>query len=170
PSLMHRLDGLARNLTPFILSLALTLFSVVPLGVPEFDSIAPLWPLMAVYHWAIYRPSLMPAIAVFIIGLLQDILGGTTLGINALVFPAVYWAVLAQEKFFMGKSFAIVWLGFGIVGAGAFAATWCLASLTQGALLQPLPVLFQYLTTLACFPVLSWLFLHWQQAFLRSEA
>ncbi|MGB0683975.1 MAG: rod shape-determining protein MreD [Magnetovibrionaceae bacterium] len=168
PNFLHKLDALARHLTPFALTLLLTLLNIVPLGVPALDAVTPLLSLMAVYHWAIYRPSLMPVVAVFIIGLLQDILAGPHLGVNALVFSMVYWAILAQEKFFIGKSFAIVWLGFGIVAGGAFALSWLLNSLLTLHILQFEPVVFQYLMTLACFPILSWLFLRWQQAFLKE--
>ena len=72
-------------------------------------------PLMAVYHWAIFRPRLLPAYAVFLAGLLQDILSGAPLGVNALVFLVAYGVVLSQKKFFTGKSFLILWLGFALV-------------------------------------------------------
>ena len=67
----HQLDTMARQSTPFMLTLVLVIFIQLPLYIPEFAHIMPLLPLMAIYHWAIYRSELLPAYAVFLIGLLQ---------------------------------------------------------------------------------------------------
>ena len=56
----QRLDKAARSITPFGLTLFLVILSVVPMRIPGYAEIAPVLALMAVYHWAIYRPNLMP--------------------------------------------------------------------------------------------------------------
>lgn len=165
--LWQRMDLLARQLTPFILTLALVILNAVPLHLPGLARIAPLLPLMAIYHWAIFRPRLLPAWVVFLIGVLQDVLSGTPIGVNALVFLAVYGAVLSQKKFFTGKSFAILWLGFALIAAGAMALSWVAVSVLSIALVEPRTVIFQYLLTLGLFPAVAWLLLTWQRAFLR---
>ena len=78
---------------------------------------APALPLIAVFYWTLYRPDLMPPVAAFVIGLLQDILGGLPLGVSACVLVGVHAAVNTQRRFFIGKSFAVVWLGFALVSA-----------------------------------------------------
>lgn len=164
----HRLDMLARQLTPAVLTLVLVIINVMPLHIPGFSRIAPLLPLMAVYHWAIFRPRLLPAYLVFLIGLLQDVLTGTPIGVNALVLLAVYGAVLSQKKFFIGKSFFILWLGFSVIAAGALAVNWGLISAINLTLVEPRTVIFQYLLTLGLFPAVAFVFLRWQQAFLKQ--
>ncbi len=164
----HRLDMLARQLTPAVLTLVLVIINVMPLHIPGFSRIAPLLPLMAVYHWAIFRPRLLPAYLVFLIGLLQDVLTGTPIGVNALVLLAVYGAVLSQKKFFIGKSFFILWLGFSVIAAGALAVNWGLISAINLTLVEPRTVIFQYLLTLGFFPAVAFVFLRWQQAFLKQ--
>jgi rod shape-determining protein MreD len=163
----QRMDHLARQLTPSILTLALVILNAVPLHLPGLARIAPLLPLMAIYHWAIFRPRLLPAWVVFLIGVLQDVLSGTPIGVNALVFLAVYGAVLSQKKFFTGKSFAILWLGFALIAAGAMAISWAAVSVLSVALVEPRTVIFQYALTLGLFPAVAWLLLHWQRTFLR---
>lgn len=169
PRPWHRMDLLARQLTPTMLTLALVIINVLPLHIPEFSRVAPLLPLMAVYHWAIFRPRLLPAYAVFFIGLLQDILTGAPIGVNALVFLTVYGVVLSQKRFFLGKSFFILWFGFSIVAAGASVMSWIAVSVLNVALVEPKTVIFQYLMTLGFFPAIAWLFLRWQRAFLRLD-
>ena len=163
-----RLDILTRQSTPFLLTLALVIINQVPIHIPGFSQVMPLLPLMAIYHWALFRPELMPAYAVFIIGLMQDALSGTPVGINALVYLAVYGTVLSQERFFSGKSFVVVWLGFGLIAAAASLAVWALVSAWYAAIVAPQAVIFQYLLTTGFFPVVVWVFLRWQKSVLGS--
>ncbi len=167
--LWHRMDVLARQLTPSVFTLALVILNVVPLHIPGFSNVAPLLPLMAVYHWAVFRPRLLPAYAVFMIGLLQDILTGAPIGVNALVFLVVYGAVLSQKRFFIGKSFFILWLGFSLIAAVAATINWLAVSILSATLVEPQTVFFQYLMTLGFFPAIAWIFLRWQRAFLRLK-
>lgn len=169
PTLWQRLDAVARNLTPFGLTLVLVILSVVPLHLPDFQRVAPGLALMAVYHWAIYRPNLLPASVVFLIGVLQDALTGLPLGVSALVFLTVYGVVLSQRRFFAGKSFVIVWLGFAMVAAGAAVQSWLLVSVFNTAFLNPEAAFYQYVVTVGAFPLLAWIFLRWQRTFLRLE-
>ena len=167
PGPWHRMDVLARQLTPSVFTLALVILNVVPPHIPGFSNIAPLLPLMAVYHWAVFRPRLLPAYAVFMIGLLQDILTGAPIGVNALVFLVVHGTVLSQKRFFIGISFFILWLGFALIAAVAAAINWLAVSILSATLVEPQTVFFQYLMTLGFFPAVAWFFLRWQRAFLR---
>lgn len=168
-SLWYRLDSFARQLTPFGLTLILVMIGLVPSHLPGFAHVAPMLPLMAIYHWTIYRPELMPAAAVFVIGLVEDALVGTPLGVNALIFLIAYGIVLTQRRFFVGKSFPIVWLGFALVGAGVGVIQWALISAIHVVLVDGRAGFFQYLVTLGAFPFLSWFFVRWQQAIIRPD-
>ena len=167
-SIWYRLDILTRLLTPFLLTLALVVLNLVPLEIPRFSRVVPLLPLIAIYHWAVYRSELLPAYAVFMIGLLQDIFSGAPIGLYTLVFLLVYGMVIWQHRFLFGKSFAIIWLGFAIVAGGAFALVWALISLWSFSLLEIRGAFFQYLLTVASFPSLAWVFMRWQQFIIRQ--
>ena len=164
----YRLDILTRVLTPFLLTLVLVILNIIPLEVPGLARIVPLLSLMAVYYWAVYRSDLFPAYAVFFIGLLQDIFSGAPIGVNAMVFLMVYGVVIWQHRFLFGKSFGIIWLGFTIVAAGAFAMTWVLISLWNFSIVDPRAVFFQYILTVGIFPALAWVFMRWQQFIIRQ--
>ncbi|MFB0991698.1 MAG: rod shape-determining protein MreD [Rhodospirillales bacterium] len=167
-SIWYRLDILTRLLTPFLLTLALVVLNLVPLEIPRFSRVVPLLPLIAIYHWAVYRSELLPAYAVFMIGLLQDIFSGAPIGVYTLVFLLVYGMVIWQHRFLFGKSFAIIWIGFAIVAAGAFVLAWALISLWSFSLLEIRAAFFQYLLTVATFPSLAWVFMRWQQFIIRQ--
>ena len=151
------------------MAVILLFFGIVPLHIPGLGIIAPWFPLMAVYHWAIYRPELLPAYAVFIIGVLEDILTGLPIGANALIFLLVYGGVLSQRRFFTGKPFYILWLGFGLVAGVAASTNWLIVSIWNAAILLPNALLYQFLTTVGLYPLLAWVFLRWQHKFLTEE-
>jgi len=164
----QRLDTIARRILPVAITLMLAMAAAVPLHVPGYAAVAPAVTLISVYYWTIFRPDLMPAAAVFGIGLFQDVLSGTPLGVNALVMLLVFAVVLGQRRFFLGKSFLVMWWGFALVVMGAFAATWMVLSSLEGAVLDPLPAVFQGTVTAAVFPAVTRIFIRSQQALLRS--
>jgi len=167
-SLWQRLGVTVRGVTPFVITLLLVVLGQVPVHIPGFAEVAPLLPLMAVYHWAVYRPDLLPVIAVFIVGLLQDALSGMPFGVNTAVFVLVHLAVMSQQIFFIGRSFLIIWLGFVLVAAGAMVLTWVLTGLFFSTFSSLQTAFVQYLVTVGVFPILAWLQVRWQQSVLAQ--
>ena len=164
-----RLDRLARNLTPFGLTLVLIILGMLPVRIPDYASVAPILAAISLYHWAVYRPHLLPFVAVFLLGVAQDMLSGAPVGLFALVFLTFYGAVVLQRRFLAGKSFPVYWLGFAIVWFLATLELWVLASAFHVTLLDMKAFLFQYLVTAGLFPFVAWIFLRWQQAFLQQS-
>ncbi|MFQ5985167.1 MAG: rod shape-determining protein MreD [Alphaproteobacteria bacterium] len=153
----QRLERVVRGLTPFALTLLLVVVSVLPVPVPGFAPITPALALISVYYWSIYRPDLLPMVATFFVGLVQDALSGLPLGLTALVFLLVRWVVVSQRRFFLGKSFVLVWWGFMLVAPAAVSVSWALASLILGGVVAAGPVVGQLLLTVMVYPALTWL-------------
>jgi len=126
-AIWQKIDQSARNLTPFLLSIALVLITVLPSGIPGLAAVAPPLALMSIYHWTVYRPNQLPVSAVFVVGLLHDLLTGAPLGLFTLVFLTAYGVTLTQRRFVAGKSFLIYWFGFTLIAAGAAFESWVLA-------------------------------------------
>jgi len=164
----QRVDLVVRSLTPFFLTLVLVVLGQVPLHVPGLAEVAPILPLMAVYHWAIYRPDLLPASAVFFAGLIQDALSGMPFGVNAAVFVTVHMVVLSQQIFFQGKSFLIIWLGFSMVAAGAVSMIWVLNAMVFASVSSVQAAFIQYLVTVGVFPLLALMLVRWQRTVLAQ--
>jgi rod shape-determining protein MreD len=166
-SLVRRLDLWSRNTIPFVLSVSLILLSVVPLRLLLQNPVLPSLPLIAVYYWTLYRPDLMPPAAAFAIGLLTDVLTGAPLGVNAFVFIVVHGLVNLQRKFFEGRPFSIVWLGFTVVAAGAFLLAWLLVSAFYGRGVNGSGAVLQLAATIGCLPFIWWLLVRCHRAILR---
>src|SRR6478752_4809383 len=84
PTLPRVNGGLAR-LLPVATTLLAAVIAILPVRVPGYAALVPAFTLMAVYHWTIYRPDLLPPLWVFAIGLAQDLLSGALIGVGALV-------------------------------------------------------------------------------------
>src|SRR5207248_10284813 len=72
PSLPRVNSNVARML-PIATTLLAATIAILPVPVPGYAALTPAFTLMAVYHWTIYRPDLLPPIGVFAIGLAQDL-------------------------------------------------------------------------------------------------
>jgi rod shape-determining protein MreD len=164
----QRLDSFARRLLPLVLTLLLAVVGVLPFHIPGLSPVAPAFSLMAVYYWAIFRPDLLPAPLVFAAGVLQAVLSGLPLGVEALALLGAYSIVASQRRFFLGKSFVVMWWGFLLVAAGALAAEWALVSVLRDAIVDPRPVAVEFVMTLAFFPFVTWLLVWAQKSLLRQ--
>ncbi|MDE2229491.1 MAG: rod shape-determining protein MreD [Alphaproteobacteria bacterium] len=149
--------GFVARMVPGTTTILFTLMSLLPFHVPSFGSIAPSFALMAVFHWTVYRPDLLPLGVVFLAGLLLDLLNGTPyVGLSALVLLLVRTGVLSQRRVFSRRPFSVLWLGFLGVAIGAFVFEWAFVSLMQVHFMVPRSFVFQTLVTAACFPIGSY--------------
>jgi rod shape-determining protein MreD len=129
--------------------------------------VMPAFALMAVFHWTVYLPDLLPLSAVFATGLLLDLLNGTPyVGISALVFLLGRAVVMGQRKYFINRPFAIVWLAFLALAVAVFAVLWAVVSALHGGLIDLRPFVFQAVLTVACYPAASYVLARAQRAFL----
>ena len=165
--LWHRLDGVARSISPFFVTLLLVLFGMVPLRIADLSPIVPALALIGVFFWSVHRPDLMPIWAVFLIGLFQDLLTGSIIGPGIVGLLIAHSLVVWQHRFFLAASFAMVWFAFMLVAAGALFVIWLLNCVAMLAVVDPAPLFFQYLVTMACYPCLAWAFLRGQRLFHR---
>jgi rod shape-determining protein MreD len=168
PLFLQRLDLWARPAIPLLATTVAVLLNVVPLRLPDYAPLAPGFVLMAVFYWTVHRPDLMRPWAVFLIGLLDDVLSGTPLGVNSLVLLFVHWTIVAQHRVFRGKSFILVWLGFALVALGAKLLLAAIAFAIGYGLLDPTVLLVQYILTLALYPPLAFIMGWAQRVFLPA--
>jgi rod shape-determining protein MreD len=167
PIALERDIGYPGRLVPFLTTVLFAFFSIVPLNLPGFAVVMPAFTLMAVFHWTVYRPDLLPLSAVFTSGLLLDLLNGTPyVGISALVFLIARSAVMSQRQLFVNRPFAIVWLGFLALTVAVFLLLWALVSALHATFVDLRPFAFQSVLTVACYPAASYVLARAQRAFL----
>lgn len=144
---------------PGVLTVLLVFVGSVPIGVPFVGPMLPALGLIAVYVFAIQRPELMPHWLAFLVGLLQDLLSGGPLGLNALVLLAVQGFCSAQRRVLVGRTFVLNWAAFVLVALAAALASWLIACIYFFALVAPADALLQVAITVTLFPFVAALLL-----------
>jgi rod shape-determining protein MreD len=157
------------QVAPMATVLGAMLLDLVWIPVPGFNAVAPAFPVMAVYCWAVWRPQLLPYTATFVAGLFEDLMRGTPLGTGALALLAAQGFVWAQQRLLRTRSFEVLWLGFAVTALIAAAATWCAIAFAYRTVhLSPWPGAMQYLLTVAAFPPLAFLLMRIERGLART--
>ena len=155
PGLWRRLDSAARAAFPVTGTMLLMLAANAPLGIPGQASLLPAVAVVAVFFWSVFRPSAMPPVAVFGLGVLLDLLGWLPLGTGVFTLLLVHTFCLRVRRGLAQQGFLAVWAVFVGFAAGASAVTWGLVALLQLRLPPPGPALFQAVVTAAVYPALA---------------
>lgn len=149
---LHRLDARLRALLPLATALLAVLADVLPLLHVGPASVTPLATLCVAFFWSLYRPDLFGAGAAFATGLAHDALVGLPLGLTSLVLLLVRHVVVVQQRFFVARSFPVIWCCFVLLALAALALRWTLSCLWWGRLFAAQPTVFELLLTLALYP------------------
>lgn len=165
--LWQRLDLAARVATPAMTTLLLTLLSVIPIDLPSYANVAPILALSGIYYWASYRPTHLPFAISFSCGLFADILTGGPMGISSLTFMTGHWIVLNQRRTVVGKSFTVLWLGFGMLVGFVTALDWFLHSVYEINLMPLQPTFFRAVMTIVTFPLIAAALIQVHRRFLQ---
>jgi rod shape-determining protein MreD len=84
---------------PLLSTLLLIVVAVVPWGGPAWSETAlALLPVAAIYFWSIRRPQLMPALLVFLIGLVLDVMTHGPLGVWAMTALAAAFSARVARR------------------------------------------------------------------------
>lgn len=163
---LPRVNSSTGRLVPTLTTITFALIAILPLRIPGYAALTPALALMAVYHWTLYRPDLLPAYALFAIGIGEDLLTGSLVGVGALTLLITRAIVLRSRRHFIGRTFPAVWAGFTLVGGGMMLGLWLLHCLLEFSLINPRNTIFRMVLTIAVFPVAGFLLGRTQRALI----
>lgn len=155
-----------RSTVPLAFAVLLTLAMLAPAARGAAGYVMPHLTLMFVYYWTIHRPALLPPPVTAGIGLLQDLLWGSPLGLTVIVLLLTQAFLVNQQALFTRRSFIVGWFGFGAVTLVAMTTGWFLASAYSAKILPATPVVIHALSTIAAYPLAGWIFGWLQRAVL----
>lgn len=154
---LNQVDAQLRSFVPAATGLLAVMVDALPWGGPGLESVATFSTLCVVYFWSLYRPDLFTTMTTFIIGLVYDALVGLPLGSTPLVLLLVRNLMVTQQRFFLARSFPVIWACFFLLVPVALVFRWLLVSLWYGFLFPIGPVMIELGLTLALYPPVSWL-------------
>lgn len=137
----------------------LFILSLVQFALPVAGSIRPSFILCVIYFWAIYRPTLLPALSIFSMGILYDLFLGYPLALHAIIFLSMFLLLKRQRLFFLGQSYNAIWLGFIITALTFFTGQYLFFALYLQILPSLWPLLGSFILTSIIFPLFSYIFI-----------
>jgi rod shape-determining protein MreD len=161
--------GLSRVL-PIATVVLASVIALLPLPVPGYAALTPSFALMAVYHWSIYRPDLLPPGGLFAVGIAQDLVAGAAVPASALVLLLARAAVLRYRRHCVGRPFPFVWAGFAALAAAVALGSWGLHCALQLSLFDLRGAIVRGALTVALFPAASLILGRSQRALIGASA
>ena len=165
---LPRINNGAARLLPVATTLLAAVISVLPVQIPGYAALTPVFTLMAAYHWTIYRPDLLPPIALFAVGLTEDLLAGSPVGVNALLLLLTRIAVLGYRRYFINRNFPFVWSGFTLLAVVAMFGLWALHCMLDLSFLDFRNAVIRAALTIAIFPLASFMLGRTQRAMMGA--
>lgn len=167
--LARRLSSLVRAILPFGLTLFLMILGLLPWHFPFAGAAHPSFILVSVYFWVLHQPSLMPVWAVFLLGLLHDMLGLAPLGSGTLSLLMAYGVTASLRQFLVHAPIPMVLGGLGVTAFLSRLIGWMIASISISALQDIRPAIFLFAVDLVSYLPIAYLFARIQQSALGSR-
>ena len=136
----------------------LVFISLISFSIPLTESVRPYFITMVVYFWAIHRPTLIPPLVIFIVGIIYDLLMGFPLALHSVLFIVAYWIIKNQRLFFLGQSYLAIWIGFFITCFSLLVIEYFFFSALAQSFLNIKPLIGSLLLSVFIFPLLSFVF------------
>jgi len=140
---------------PTVVSLLGLLIYIAPFHLLGMVIPMPLFPLMAIFFWAMARSKMMPPIAVFAIGLIQDLLTGGPLGLWSFSYLFAYAIMTTQSDAFAGRGDRMLWAGFGVMVVLTLLAAAFAGVVAMGWNVDGVHLLAQGVTTFLVYPLVG---------------
>lgn len=141
-----------------IFNTALFFLSLVSLYLPETGSIRPYFIVMLIYYWTTHRPSLLPPVFIFFIGLVYDFALSFPIGFHSALFLLMQWVLHKQRLFFMGQTYLVSWIGFCLTCFIVLSIEWAFFSIYSQSYINLIPLFQSLVLTAFLFPLIAILF------------
>lgn len=166
PGIVRQADAFARAVFPAMFTVVLLVVAATPTGVP---GAVPALGLPCVFFWSVFRPTAMPPLAVFGLGLMQDLLSSAPLGSGVLILLIGHGVAVRGRGFIARQSFLTVWGIYILFATVSAALAWVAQAVMVLRLPPALPAAYQVLLTAGLYPSLAYVLIRCHRAIRRSE-
>ena len=105
---------------PSAIALLFSLCGFLNTGLLPRPEMVPMTTLIFLFYWACYWPRMIHPAFLFALGLLEDVLSGSVIGLHAFLYILIYIVIISQRRLILKEPFPVVW---GIFGFTAFCYT-----------------------------------------------
>ncbi len=139
---------------PFLTILFLIIMMVLPYQFKIIDNSMPFLSLIGVYYWSVFKKDLLPISAIFVLGIIQDIILGSPLGLTSLLLIIAQQFIFFQGRNFLERGFLFNFFIFILMIISFGFLSWGISSLYVSAFLGYWEVILQILLTIAFYPII----------------
>jgi rod shape-determining protein MreD len=155
PAIWRGLDRAARHAMPASTLVLAMIVLAIP-GILPFQGILRAGLVVSsVFFWSLYRPSSLPPPVLMLIGVLLGLLGGSPLGLWAVLLLLEQGAVLGLRRRLARQGFFLVWLAFALLALGIGVLQWLARSLFALVLLPSAPVALETAVMILLYPLVA---------------
>ncbi len=137
---------------PALICVALSVAFATVVRFVGFPPPEPIFPMMLAFAWPLIRPSMVGPVSLLVLGLFEDLLLGTPLGLWALVLLGVYAGILATRHLIVGQDFRVLFGWWAGAALSAYFAAYMVIWMSNRAAPSLIDSTLQLLVTLALFP------------------
>jgi rod shape-determining protein MreD len=153
---------------PLVASLGATLILMTPLRIAGLTLPEPVFPMVLAFAWAVIRPSVIGPLALLATGLLLDLIWGAPLGLWGLALLLAYGGAVVSRSLVTGRGTLMLGAWYLVLTVIAFTAAY-LTTMLRARVAPDVPsVLWQFLATLALFPLAQRLIAFFEDAEIKS--
>ena len=158
--LIEQLDParLLRMAMMSVLALLAIFLEATPMGIEATSRPSPDLLLCVVAYWSIRRPGSAPAILVFALGLVRDLLTDVPVGAGALSLMAISELLKMRCRTFARSSFAMEWAALSIAAFASAAVHWFVVVLLLAQPPYLIDLFNQSVYTMMAYPVMALVF------------
>ena len=138
---------------PILVSVGVTMLLALPVRIFGLALPEPVFPLVAVFAWALVRPAFLAPFAVLLLGLFLDLFWGGPMGLWGLSMLAAYVAVLWTRPIVIGQPYLVVWVWYAGAVAVAMLMGFMISEIRSGSMPSLVSVGWQYLATAMLYPL-----------------
>lgn len=154
------LRSILLDILPILSVITLILMTVIPDIMPNVARMGALWPLIGIAYWTLARPRNMKPSAVFMLGLLMDIVSFVPLGVHGFIFVTMQIILKRQRRFLLGQGFWVLWTAYALLGLAVYTSLYVLISPVQPSAVNFTQGLIGVALSWACVPLVVWILSH----------
>jgi rod shape-determining protein MreD len=143
---------------PACVTLFLFLFCTIPKHLWGINSAMPVLPLISIFYWGRVKTPEIPLWFAFLVGLLTDIIGGTPLGLSALLYLLFLLTLHERSKHLQNEGFMFIWWYFVMLLMGFCLLQFVIMSGFGNQFSALTPAFLQLFLTAGLYPLFHKLF------------
>jgi rod shape-determining protein MreD len=152
---------------PFIAVILVTLVFAVPVRLFGLRLPEPVFAFVPAFAWAVIRPSFLGPVLLLVLGLFLDLLWNSSLGLWPISLILAYAFVLPARPLMAGQGRLVMWAWYAAACAIGFGIAYLLTMFDVLSTPNLISALFQYLVTVALYPLAHILIQQFEDADVR---